>query len=189
MQMREMQSSPLKVPCRVKWAYAEVTEIPRCRDEEIDTIWFNKTDYQKIKKGLLETVKFMSCKNPIEKSSEKHCARGLEGRTLRGSCDRLKNKVEVVNAVLLEQDMQRNEGINDSEDIADASCSVSYRSVQAALRFGHQDEQAVLEYLKEATATKEHADGPRKRIKISSSGLKASVQNLLRRRRSSPAVA
>ena len=74
--------------------------------------------------------------------SVEHCTRGLEYRTPEGSQKRQANKWNAIEAVLDEQQRQREECINDDETISSVYKSVSFQCQKEALERGLADAEA-----------------------------------------------
>lgn len=71
--------------------------------------------------------------------SLEHCTRGLEYRTPEGSQKRQNNKWNAVEAVLDEQNRQREESINDDETLSSVYRSVAFQCQKEALERGLAD--------------------------------------------------
>ena len=73
-------------------------------DEDYESMWYNKSDFRKMKKDdIIPIVKKIVKKIPLEDDEE---PRGLEHKTPRGSRDREDNRYNSMDAVLDEQERQ-----------------------------------------------------------------------------------
>jgi hypothetical protein len=113
--------------------------------EEVESIWYQEDDTKIILAMAKVTVKMMMKGEPCD--DEDYCSRGLEGKTPAGSKRRQKNKMKVRKALLDEQDIQREEGVNDPEYLAQVSRKNSEDIIQQAHSQGLRDEQEALAYL------------------------------------------
>lgn len=75
--------------------------------------------------------------------SVEHCTRGLEYRTPEGSQKRQANKWNAIEAVLDEQQRQREEDMSNDENISSVYKSVSFQCQQEALERGLADAEAL----------------------------------------------
>jgi hypothetical protein len=125
-----------------------ITHIDDMSDERIQAVWYDKKDFEDIKKGIVGTVRLMmSCQEGDGESScvidnEEHCSRGLEYRTREGASARRENKWNALNAVLDEQDRQKELGIQNEKLLCQIYVTENRRSRLHALQLGIQDETA-----------------------------------------------
>lgn len=113
--------------------------------EEVESIWYQEYDTKIILAMAKVTVKMMMKGEPCD--DDDYCSRGLEGKTPTGSKRRQKNKMKVRKALLEEQDIQREEGVNDPEYLGQVSRKYSEDIVQQAHSQGLRDEQEAMAYL------------------------------------------
>jgi hypothetical protein len=118
-----------------------ITHMKDMSQEMIRRIWYDKKDFEKIKKGFAPTVRIMSHVDP-KVDDDEHCSRGLEYRTRVGANARRELKWNALNAVLDEQDRQRAMGINNSDLLCQAYVAENRLSRLNALKLGIQDEDA-----------------------------------------------
>ena len=87
--------------------------------EEISEKWIQPEEYLEIRKRCISTVQKMmnSTLTELDVESERHCPRGLEGKTREGAKRRKDNKLDALAAVLEEQSMQWDEDVDDEEAI------------------------------------------------------------------------
>jgi hypothetical protein len=142
-------SSGSEGPKRVHW-YHKVQkkrhiQIQDMEDEERQNVWYTETDRKLILAMAKVTVKMIMKEEECDDVD--YCSRGLEGKTPAGSKRRQKNKMKVRRAVLEEQDIQRDEGILNSDFLGEVSRMCSKDVLQQAHERGLADEDAVREYL------------------------------------------
>ena len=100
-------------------------------------IWFSEEEIEAIRSNRLDVLDCMESGVPFD--AEEECSRGLEPHLETVRRVRRQNIMEAVFAVLDEQDLQRDEGINDPELLADVYFSRSYESGLDAYWMGLQD--------------------------------------------------
>lgn len=86
----------------------EIYDVPHIDDmtpEEVKAIWYEKSDYEKIKMAMIPIIRKMMKKETIQET-DRETIRGLEFRTRQGAIRRQHNKLEATTAVLDEQDRQ-----------------------------------------------------------------------------------
>ena len=115
--------------------------------EEIESVWYTENDSKIILAIAKVTVKMMMKGEPCDDFD--YCSRGLEGKTPEGAKRRQINKAKVRKALLEEQDMQRAEGINDDQLLAQTSIKNSAPHIQAAHEQALKDEAELVEYKSE----------------------------------------
>jgi hypothetical protein len=113
--------------------------------EEKEAVWYTENDTKIILAMAKVTVKMMMKGEPCDDVD--YCSRGLEGKTPAGSKQRQKNKLRVRKALLDEQEIQREEGIRDSEFLAEVSRKNSRDVCTQARNTAIRDEEAVRDYL------------------------------------------
>lgn len=100
-----------------------------------------RRDFSMIRAAYSVTVRIMATGRCLE-DSEEHCTRGLEYRTPEGSQKRQANKWNAIEAVLDEQHRQREECVNDDENLSRVYKSVGDRCQIEALERGLADAEA-----------------------------------------------
>ncbi|KAG7359804.1 hypothetical protein IV203_034902 [Nitzschia inconspicua] len=108
-------------------------------EEEQASFWYTKQEYALMKRSSSFTIRLMtelqqrgaSPSKYLEQEDEEMCTRGLEAKTRSGARRRRQNIVTAIDAVLMEQERQRQVGsINDIYNLAHiykdatASCSM-----------------------------------------------------------------
>ena len=104
-------------------------------------IWFSEQETEEMKHNCLNVIGCMESGLPLH--NEQECTRGLEKQLSTSRHHRRQHIMEAVLSVLDEQELQREEGINDPELLADIYFSRSYESGLDAYLIGLEDEQAV----------------------------------------------
>lgn len=112
-------------------------------EEEIAAIWYDNSEFEAIKKGMVATIRLMMTKKPI---GSDHCTRGLEFRTPTGAKLRKNNKLESLTAVWNEQVLQWQTGTSDAEAISRVYKETSKRCREMAQKAGAYDAKAVQKY-------------------------------------------
>lgn len=102
-------------------------------------IWYRKDEYDIIKARNSLIVKMT--KSGSFEESEEHSFRGLEHKLKEGFRIRRLNKIEVLRAVIEEQERQVDCGVNDPELVAEASRKASLTSREKGLYFGMKDSE------------------------------------------------
>lgn len=114
-------------------------------NEEKEATWYTENDSKIILAMAKVTVKMMMRGERCDDVD--YCSRGLEGKTPTGSKQRQKNKLKVRQALLEEQEMQREEGKHDPEYLAQISVKHSRDVCAQARNTAKLDEEAIREYL------------------------------------------
>jgi hypothetical protein len=107
-------------------------------------LWFQSAEYKRMRNNSMELV------NKIERGQtgvggRSYCVRGLERLLHRESA--IRKRTEAWDAVLSEQDVQRDQGYWDEEFMADAYRYTTMESAAAAVSRGKEDEAAILAYM------------------------------------------
>jgi hypothetical protein len=116
-----------------------IRHVNNISEEEIKDVWYCRRDFQYMKAAFALTVKMITL-GLYEGDCEEHCARGLEYRTLAGALRRRESKWDALNAVLDEQDRQRELGIIDGEIIRRVFLQENTHCRLASLETGIQDQ-------------------------------------------------
>ena len=117
-----------------------VTHINDYTQEDINETWYQKEDYQNMRKGMKQSIKFM-VKYGIVDDDLEFCSRGLETGADRRQ--RRQNKNESFAVVNNEQQLQRIEGSDLSELIAMLYSVYAFPCQQTAYMQGVRDAQDV----------------------------------------------
>jgi hypothetical protein len=117
-----------------------ITHVKDLSEEMIRTIWYNKKDFEDMKKSFASTVRIMSQIDP-NIDNEEHCSRGLEYRTRVGANARRENKWNALNAVLDEQDRQQEMGVSNEKLLCQLYVTDNCICRLKALKLGIQDEK------------------------------------------------
>mmetsp|Transcript_10119 Transcript_10119/g.21122 ORF Transcript_10119/g.21122 Transcript_10119/m.21122 type:complete len:200 (-) Transcript_10119:160-759(-) len=115
--------------------------------EEIQQYWYNKSDDKKIFFEAKMTVKMIMMGKPFDEVT--NTCRGLECKTRNESMKRVKAKKKVKNAMKMEQELQRLEGVSNPERLAVAIAQCTKELTEWAEQQGIKDEREVQEYLYE----------------------------------------
>jgi len=135
-------------------SFNQVIEIPSRETfsaEEISSAWYNKADYQAIKRRALQTIQLQRAGNLV--SEDEHCMRGLEGRTNGGYSIVKSNRSQASYAVIDEQDRQDEMGISDSDLLAEVYQSSSLHCKCVAFARALVDAQEVAKDILSLAAT------------------------------------
>jgi hypothetical protein len=132
-------------------------------NEEKQDVWYTEDDTKFILAMAKVTVKMMMKGEPCDDVD--YCSRGLEGKTPTGSKQRQKNKLKVRRALLEEQQLQRNEGINDPEYLAQVSMRHSKDICIEARNAALRDEDDTREYMSSGIACRDRSPVPPRRAK------------------------
>lgn len=105
--------------------------------EELRAYWYKSEDYESMKKDARFEADLLENGCLVEHESSctvmKRCRRGLDVFTRMGSKQRSETKRRGHAIVMEEQDLQREEGSNDPEYIAEVYASVSKEACAAAI--------------------------------------------------------
>lgn len=113
--------------------------------EEIESYWYNKTDDKKIFAQAKMTVKMIMMGKPFDEVT--NTGRGLECKTRNESMKRVKAKKKVKNAMKMEQELQRLEGVSNPERLAVAISQCTKELSEWAAQQGIEDEKVVQDYM------------------------------------------
>ena len=113
--------------------------------DERESYWHTKKDDKLILMTAKVTVKMIMKGEPFDNVD--YCSRGLEGKTLIESKTRARNKRKVLTAVLMEQELQRLEGVKNPEQLRKAAFKHTEEIGVRASSQAIEDEQEVQEYL------------------------------------------
>lgn len=127
--------------------FKEVRHLNDYKKEEVEAIWLTMPDYLTIKATLRRTLAIMMQGEQISEKDEDFCTRGLETRTKTGAKARSRARLRTRSAVLNEQDMQREEGFVDLQNLALASMEETASSRAHAHAIALEDERCVQDYL------------------------------------------
>jgi hypothetical protein len=113
-------------------------------DEEIACAWYDADELETIKKiDVIYTLSMMKGGLRIPEDNPWYCGRGLESFTQEGSTIRRSNKEKAWDAVLDEQDSQRENGICDPQAIANAYSELSRDCQDVAVRKAIQQDKGM----------------------------------------------
>lgn len=121
-------------------AVLEVQHLKDTTDAEIAATWYDSSECEAIKKGMIVTIRLMMAKKPI---GSDHCIRGLEFRTPTGAKLRKQNKLESLTAVWNEQVLQWKTGTSDAEAISRVYMETSEHCREKAQKAGAYDAKVV----------------------------------------------
>lgn len=123
----------------------QVLPIPHIDDfskEEVADVWYEREDYEQMKKSLIPVVKRMMKGEKITETNHE-TARGLEFRTREGAMKRQRNKLDSIAAVLEEQHRQRIIGFSNDEVLREIYISRTAHCLKEARQLGINDEECL----------------------------------------------
>ena len=123
-----------------------ITHVDNIPADEVAAVWFCKKDFEDMKKSFATTLRLMAY-GEFKADDEDHCARGLEFRTRAGALARRENKWNALNAVLDEQDRQRELGISNDKLLSQIYITENRLCRQSALDLARSDEEEAREFL------------------------------------------
>jgi hypothetical protein len=112
--------------------------------EERAAVWFSAAECKAIRKSAVATVKKM-CKGIDVDADENDCSRGLEFKTPQKNKIRQTRKIDIICIVIIEQQIQDEEGRVDTHDLADAYIQSNQSCIAEARSRGDEDECAAWE--------------------------------------------
>lgn len=121
-------------------SHVEIFFVERIDDftpDEIAAVWYDNSDFERIKQEIKTMVNFMEIGTQLP--SNKESTRGLEHRTRVGAWSKFQHKKTAYSAVLDEQDNQWKNGINDCDTIAQIYMEHSASCLEEALEIGRHD--------------------------------------------------
>lgn len=121
--------------------------------DERESYWYTKKDDKLVLMTAKVTVKMIMKGEPFDNVD--YCSRGLEGKTLIESKKRARNKRKVLTAVLMEQELQRLEGVKNPEQVRKAAFKHTQEICERASHQAIEDEQEVQEYLDDVRSFEE----------------------------------
>lgn len=115
--------------------------------ERPDELWFQSEEYARMRRNSMELV------NKVERGqmgvgNRNYCIRGLERLLHRKSA--MQKRTEAWDAVLITQDLQRDQGYWNEEYMANAYKCTTEESALAAASRGKEDEMAILNYMNDS---------------------------------------
>jgi hypothetical protein len=114
--------------------------------EEIRASWFEREEYRKITKECCKQIKKMESGEVLK--DKEYCSRGLESHTRLAAISKTRNRETAINAVLDEQEDQREMvGDVDEEDIAQRYQQTTSSCQLWASSVGLRDQRAAEEYM------------------------------------------
>jgi hypothetical protein len=145
------KSSPVKRKRSLRFSLAsnQCFPIPHIRDledEEVAAVWYEKKEYDAMKKKIIPTLRKMIKGEKIEENN-KQSGRGLEYRTRQGCYQRQENKRQAMAVAMDEQKRQRDECIQDDERLSEAYRNASFHCQDAACALGLEDQADIEEEL------------------------------------------
>jgi len=141
-----------------------VKDIP---DAEKDLLWITAVEFMEAKKQYTEIVRMMMRSRQTLQETEDICCRGLEFRTKEGARRRKRVKKKAAEAVLVEQEIQRDEGIFDDTWLSEVYRDISGPSALEALNRGLKDQKSMLDLLDpQVRSEREQRTGSKKPIDV-----------------------
>jgi hypothetical protein len=112
--------------------------------EERAAVWFSAVESKAIKKAVVATVKKMYKGIDVD-ADENDCSRGLECKTPQKNKIRQTRRKDIMCIVMIEQQIQNEEGRVDAQDLADAYMQSNQSCIAEAINRGAKDEFAARE--------------------------------------------
>lgn len=138
------ERSNISIDLRVRFApYVTARFIPTLEQytsAELAACWFQEEEYSKSRRECSKQIKKMNAGGVFK--DKKYCSRGLESHTRTGSLTKNQNRRAAFEAVLLEQEDQRQFGVVDEKSIAQRYYDVSSSCQLWASCVGLQDQRA-----------------------------------------------
>lgn len=126
----------------------ETLHINNMSEKVRNQYWLTEEDQIAIKIHCQESVLKMINNDPdIDTENSDFCSRGLECRTREGTLERNKRKQAARRAVLLQVQLQQDEGIHDPYFIAAVSVTKTKASAERARQLALQDAEEAWAYL------------------------------------------
>ena len=119
------------------FTFHEVLHINDYSDEEINLTWYDKNEIQMIK---AENKAVANMINHVMEN-ENLCFRGLENRQRAHAIEKRRNKANARALVFLEQEIQKEQGAEDPEALADIYYDATQHCQVAANMMGLRDER------------------------------------------------
>jgi hypothetical protein len=113
--------------------------------DEPEALWFQDDEYTAMQKKACSIIHALE-QGETSTKTKKHCIRGLEGHFGKGAECKEVSRGAAWDAVLIEQDMQQNEGNFDDEVISMMYRLSSTESKIKAAQRATQDESEVMHY-------------------------------------------
>lgn len=146
---------------RLCMAANEIHPIPHIddmTDEEVQDIWYERSDYEKMKMSMIPLIRKMMKGEHVEENN-RQTIRGLEFRTREGAIRRQHNKVEAITAVLDEQDRQiQYMGYVDDELLSKIYCEVNGHCQVEAHQLAMGDVEPARQHLADVFSAMEFTD-------------------------------
>lgn len=115
--------------------------------EDLNAAWYSEAEFQNIKSKIKKTLLLMEACSP-KANSKGRCTRGLESVTPDGRRQKQKRRLDAKNAVLDEQEFQKEVGIPDPDLLADLCFEETRVSRAIAISMGCADAEEVLSHKK-----------------------------------------
>ncbi len=126
----------------------ETLHINDMSDKVRNRYWLTEEEQSDIKNHCLLIIqKMKSHDQDIDTEDCEFCTRGLESRTRQGRDERSRRKYAVRRAVLLQEKLQRDEGIYDPDFIAAVGALKTKESVNLAYVLARRDAEEAWQYL------------------------------------------
>jgi hypothetical protein len=113
-------------------------------------VWYSREDFKTIRQDCFDTIRLMQRGNMIDED-QGMCALGLEYKTTEMYKARQRNKKQVRQVVLDEQEFQRDNGVIQPEWIARVSREQSQECIDSATKAARLIEQNIKPYLADDT--------------------------------------
>jgi hypothetical protein len=131
-----------------------VYEVPHINDmpmEDVRAIWWSTSDFSEFKHNISETVALMTAQGVAAVETNDSTARGLENYIPQRREKRTRRREQAYKTVLLEQQLQWQEGSCDPEYIAEIYAEISVRSHKEANSQALRDQAEVMKMKRRAS--------------------------------------
>ena len=148
----DSRASSKQCPRRVTFAKTvmvkETLHVNNMSEKVRNQYWMTEDEQNAIKIHCRISVQKMTNNDPdIDNDNSEYCSRGLECRTREGVMERNKRKQAARRAVLLQVQLQLDEGIYDPQFIAAVSINKTKASAELAHRLALRDAEEAMTYL------------------------------------------
>ena len=130
-----------------KRRHVALKDIPQ---EERECLWYSKADDKLILLTAKVVVKMIMKGEPFDDID--YCSRGLEGKTMSESKKRSRNKRKLHSAVMMEQEIERLEGVKNPARLANSARKHTLELSVLAYERGKEDERDIQEYMSDVRA-------------------------------------
>jgi hypothetical protein len=144
------KDEPLRRRSSIKFAKTvQIKNVEKLQNltDRPNELWFQTEEYKRMRRNSMQLVKKVE-RGQMGVGNRSYCIRGLERLLHRESTTR--QRTEAWEAVLSQQEMQRDQGYWDEQFMADAYKYTTMESAIAAASRGKEDEAAILGYMNDS---------------------------------------